>query len=154
MSDEGFDLYRINIPPETLASFRAEYAREMSAILVELSDVGAVVAMPAYSEYTLNKLRFMFNRSVSVVYATPEAIQFALDKYYPAHLVEIYVKAIGARGFHLVMAEPVGPMIFRLTGQVRDGEQWEFQPGELVRCEKKEWAGGRYLVAISPSPIG
>jgi hypothetical protein len=35
-----------------------------------------------------------------------------------------------------VEAEPVGDA-FRIVGDCPDGEQWEFQPGDVVRCEMR-----------------
>jgi hypothetical protein len=41
-----------------------------------------------------------------------------------------------------VVAEPVGPMQFRLTGPVPDGEAWAFGPGTVVRCSERTFADG------------
>ena len=55
----------------------------------------------------------------------------------------------GIEAFRPASAEPVGPMIYRLLGPVPEYEIWEFQPGELVRCEDRVFTGGdRGLVAV------
>ena len=41
-----------------------------------------------------------------------------------------------------VAAEPVSSGVFRLTGSVPDGESWEFQPGEKVRCVEHAFSDG------------
>ena len=48
-----------------------------------------------------------------------------------------------------VTAERVGPEAFRIRGPVPDGETWEFQPGEVVRCEKKKLSDGVHDVAVA-----
>jgi len=65
---------------------------------------------------------------------------------------QIYVALLdeGVKPYRPVMAEPIGPMIFRLLGPVPDDEKWEFQPGELVRCEEKWLSEGPAIVAIAP----
>lgn len=56
----------------------------------------------------------------------------------------IYVKIVDEHfdAFRPVSAEQVSPMIYRLLGPVPDDETWEFQPGELVRCEDRVFTGG------------
>jgi hypothetical protein len=78
MSEEGFDLFRIRIPPEAIQMLPAHVARELSVVPVEVSDCGVVVAMATVIEETVDKLAFIWNRRVSVVYASGEAIEFAL----------------------------------------------------------------------------
>jgi hypothetical protein len=51
-----------------------------------------------------------------------------------------------------VVADPVGPMLFRLTGPVPDGEVWAFEPGTVVRCYERVFADGtRGLAAVEPA---
>ena len=47
-----------------------------------------------------------------------------------------------------VEAENVAPDIFRLLGNVPDGERWQFQPGENVRCELRLIQDGPALIAV------
>jgi hypothetical protein len=42
------------------------------------------------------------------------------------------------------LVESVG---YRITGSEPEGENWQFKPGSLVRCEWQELAKGRNLVA-------
>ena len=44
-------------------------------------------------------------------------------------------------------AERLGPDIFRVIGPVPDGETWAFQPGEVVRCQKRKLSDGTHEVA-------
>jgi hypothetical protein len=50
----------------------------------------------------------------------------------------IYVCLPGedVRVWRPVEAEPVGDA-FRIVSECSDGEEWEFQPGDLVRCEMR-----------------
>ena len=66
---------------------------------------------------------------------------------------QVYVALLddGVEAYRPVTAEAIGPMLYKLTGDVPDGEKWEFQPGEIVRCEDRVFTGGnRGLVAIAP----
>ena len=42
-----------------------------------------------------------------------------------------------------VEAEPVGGDLYRLTGEIPDGEVWAFAPGDVVRCETRMLSEGR-----------
>jgi hypothetical protein len=55
-------------------------------------------------------------------------------------LCEVYVRLLdeGTEVSRPVNAELVGPGLFRLLGPVPNGEVWEFQPGEIVRCRRCE----------------
>ena len=56
----------------------------------------------------------------------------------------VYVPLVdeGVDVWRPVAAEPVGPMLFRLTGPVPDGEAWAFEPGAVVRCYERTFADG------------
>jgi hypothetical protein len=82
---ESFDLDGLDISPETLEWLRAADARELSAVPVEVSASGVVLAMSGWDQLTIDKLTFMLNRPPSVVSAKPDAIQRALDRYYPVN---------------------------------------------------------------------
>ena len=41
-----------------------------------------------------------------------------------------------------VQARHVQDSTYQLEGTVPEGEEWEFQPGELVKCELQEFIGG------------
>lgn len=45
-------------------------------------------------------------------------------------------------------AEQVAPNLFRLLGPVPPSESWQFQPGEVVRCEVRSLSEGQALVAV------
>lgn len=66
-------------------------------------------------------------------------------------MITIYV-ALFENGFQVafrpVVAEPVGPGLFRISGTVPEDEKWAFNPGEVVRCLDQVFPGGdRVLVA-------
>jgi hypothetical protein len=64
----------------------------------------------------------------------------------------VYVAILdeGTAVWRPVAAERVSGDVFRLTGPVPEGEQWEFQPGELVRCDMRAFSGGeRALAAVA-----
>ena len=59
---------------------------------------------------------------------------------------EVYVALLGGEGVAVwrpVAAERVGEALYRLDGPVPDGESWQFQPGEVVRCEQRDFADGK-----------
>jgi type IV pilus assembly protein PilB len=85
MSELPFDLYRTNIPPEIIALLPESVARECCVVPVRSNDFELVVVMEELEDHeTLAKLRFVLNREVTHVFATREAIRFAIEKYYPA----------------------------------------------------------------------
>jgi hypothetical protein len=43
----------------------------------------------------------------------------------------------GAGGWRPVQAEPVADGVYRIVEAVPPGEQWEFWPGETVRCRRR-----------------
>jgi hypothetical protein len=48
-----------------------------------------------------------------------------------------------------VQAVPIGDNVFRIAPtEVPDGEEWEFAPGSIVRCERRSLSSGPALVAI------
>jgi hypothetical protein len=65
------------------------------------------------------------------------------------HTVYVALLAEGTDVWRPASADQVGPEFFRLTGQVPDGESWEFRPGEVVRCVEHTFTGGvRGLLAV------
>lgn len=52
----------------------------------------------------------------------------------------VYVASMGegTNAWRPVAAEPVGSGLFRLVGSVPEGENWEFQPGQVVRCQERD----------------
>lgn len=85
MREVPFDLYRTNIPPDVIAQLPESVARESRVVPVRANGFELVVAMVDLEDReTLAKLRFILNREVASVFATREAIRFAIEKYYPA----------------------------------------------------------------------
>jgi hypothetical protein len=67
---------------------------------------------------------------------------------------EIYVALIG-EGLNLmrtVKAEHVGHDFYKITEAMPEGETWEFGPGQVVRCKKRNLSTGKGLVAVEEAP--
>ena len=66
-------------------------------------------------------------------------------------LARIFVQLLdeGVDVWRPVEAEPLADG-FRIVGGCPDDERWEFQPGDVVRCEMRVLEKGTCLVAIEP----
>jgi hypothetical protein len=62
--------------------------------------------------------------------------------------VYVYLLDEGVDVWRPVIAEKVGPGLFRLNGPVPEYESWQFQPGQVVPCEERALSGGPVLVAV------
>ncbi len=62
----------------------------------------------------------------------------------------IYVALLneGTNVWRPVAADQVGIGLFRLLGPVPKTESWQFEPGEVVRCERRVLSDGLALVAV------
>ena len=72
----------------------------------------------------------------------------------PGSETTIYVNLVG-EGMNLlrsVQAEHVGRDFYRITEETPEGEQWEYQRGQVVRCKKKNLSSGKALVAVEEAP--
>ncbi len=68
--------------------------------------------------------------------------------------VMIYVSLLG-EGLNVmrtVRAEPLGRDYYRIIEDVPEGETWQFQPGQVVRCKKKNLSTGKAMVAMEEAP--
>ena len=66
----------------------------------------------------------------------------------------IYVTLVG-EGMNVlrsVRAEHVGRDYYRIIDEMPAGETWQFQPGQIVLCKKKNLSSGKALVAIEEAP--
>lgn len=66
--------------------------------------------------------------------------------------VYVYVPLLdeGTDVWRPVLAERVAPGLFRLNGPIPEGELWQFQPGEVVRCENRRFStADDELVAVT-----
>jgi hypothetical protein len=66
----------------------------------------------------------------------------------------IYVTLLG-EGLNVlrsVKAEHLGRDYYRIIDSMPEGETWEYQPGQVVRCKKKNLSSGKALVAIEEAP--
>jgi hypothetical protein len=62
----------------------------------------------------------------------------------------IYVTLLneGTDCWRPVKAERVSEDLFQITGSRPEDEQWEFQPGQTVRCCERAFQNGKGLVAV------
>ncbi len=66
----------------------------------------------------------------------------------------IYVMLMG-EGLNVlrsVQAEHLGRDFYRIIEPMPEGETWQFQPGQVVRCKKKNLSSGKGLVAVEEAP--
>ena len=66
----------------------------------------------------------------------------------------IYVTLVG-EGLNVlrsVRAEHLGRDFYRIVDPMPEGETWQFEPGHVVRCKKKNLSSGKALVAIEEAP--
>jgi len=66
----------------------------------------------------------------------------------------IYVNLIG-EGLNVlrtVRAEHLGRDFYKIIETMPEGETWEYQPGQVVRCKKKNLSSGKGLVATEEAP--
>lgn len=80
---------------------------------------------------------------------TPEAVPVK-----PGKETSIYVNLMG-EGLNMlraVRAEHLGRDYYRITEPMPESEQWEYAPGQVVRCRKKNLSSGKALVAVEEAP--
>jgi len=73
-----------------------------------------------------------------------------------AESVVVYVALLneGTSVWRPVQAAPVGGDVFTLFGEIPDDEEWQFVPGQRVRCERKQLQGqANALVAVEESHV-
>ena len=66
----------------------------------------------------------------------------------------IYVSLVG-EGLNVlrsVRAEHLGRDFYKIIDIMPEGEEWQFQPGQVVRCKKKTLSSGKALVATEEAP--
>jgi hypothetical protein len=66
----------------------------------------------------------------------------------------IYVSLLG-EGLNVlrsVRAESLGRDYYRIIEDMPEGETWQFQPGQVVRCKKKNLSSGKAMVAMEEAP--
>lgn len=68
--------------------------------------------------------------------------------------VDIYVNLLG-EGMNMlrsVKAESLGRDYYHIIDTMPANEQWQFTPGQIVRCQKKNLSSGKALVAVDEAP--
>jgi hypothetical protein len=79
----------------------------------------------------------------------PTAVQIP-----PGKETEIFINLVG-EGLNVlrrVRAEHLGRDFYRITDTMPDNENWQFQPGQIVRCRKTKLSSGKSLVAFEEAP--
>ncbi len=72
----------------------------------------------------------------------------------PVKETAIYVNLVG-EGLNMlrsVRAEHLGRDYYRIIEPMPESEQWEYGPGQVVLCRKKNLSGGKALVAVEEAP--
>jgi hypothetical protein len=72
----------------------------------------------------------------------------------PGKELEIFVNLVG-EGLNVlrrVRAEHLGRDFYRILDEMPEGENWQFQPGQIVRCKKTKLSSGKALVAFEEAP--
>ena len=66
----------------------------------------------------------------------------------------IYLNLVGEglAVLRAVQAEHIGKDYYLIVEQMPPGENWEFQPGQVVRCQKRNLSSGKALVAVEEAP--
>jgi hypothetical protein len=72
----------------------------------------------------------------------------------PGKEATIYVNLVGEAMTMLraVRAESVGRDFYLIADEMPENETWEFKPGQIVRCKKKNLSSGKALVAFEEAP--
>ena len=84
----------------------------------------------------------------------PPAPPIALKQAPPGKETMIYVNLVG-EGLNVlrsVRAEHMGRDFYRIVEEMPAGENWEYHPGQVVRCKKKSLSTGKHLVAMEEAP--
>ncbi|MBV9155136.1 MAG: hypothetical protein JO097_02670 [Acidobacteriaceae bacterium] len=72
----------------------------------------------------------------------------------PGKETMIYVNLVG-EGLNVlrsVRAEHLGRDFYKIIDSMPEGEAWEYKPGQVVRCKKKNLSSGKALVATEEAP--
>jgi hypothetical protein len=72
----------------------------------------------------------------------------------PGKETEIFVNLVG-EGLNVlrrVRAEHLGRDFYRIIDTMPENENWQFQPGQIVRCRKTKLSSGKSLVAFEEAP--
>jgi cadmium resistance protein CadD (predicted permease) len=84
MDEHGVDFYRREIPAEIIGYIPPKWARHLGMIPIELGTQNFIVATTDAHPNNIDMVRFLLNRpDIEIVQVSPEALQFALDRYYP-----------------------------------------------------------------------
>ena len=81
----------------------------------------------------------------------PNAVPFPTGIGKPA-VIYLNLVGEGLPVLRSVQAEHVGKDYYLIVEPVPAGERWQFQPGQIVRAQKKNLSNGKALVAVEEAP--
>ena len=81
----------------------------------------------------------------------PNAVPFPTGVGKPA-VIYLNLVGEGLPVLRSVQAEHVGKDYYLIVEPVPAGERWQFQPGQIVRAQKKNLSNGKALVAVEEAP--
>lgn len=81
----------------------------------------------------------------------PQAVPIPQGSGKPA---TIYLNLVGEglAVLRSVQAEHLRKDYYLIVEPMPPGENWEFQPGQVVRCQKRNLSSGKALVAVEEAP--
>jgi hypothetical protein len=132
-------------PPEPVTAKRTEVAHETTQAAAA-APVTPVVAAPV--EATPAPPPFAVPAPTPVASA-PSPMPLPSGKE-----TEIYIALVG-EGLNLmrtVRAEHLGRDFYKIVEAMPEGETWEYGPGQVVRCKKRNLSTGKGLVAVEEAP--
>lgn len=136
----------VNVPVSArTADFVSQETQVVPAPVAHSSPVLEPQPVAAYSEPVEPRLV----RNSEPARPTPEPVPVK-----PGKELSIYVNLIG-EGLNMlrsVRAEHLGRDYYRIIESMPESEQWEYGPGQVVRCRKKNLSGGKALVAVEEAP--
>jgi len=114
-----------------------------------VAPVPTFVTQPPVPEFSATSFA---NPVVQAVPAPPPAPDILAIP--PGREAVIYLNLVG-EGLNVlrtVRAENLGRDYYRIADIMPEGEQWEFTPGQVVKCRKKALSNGKHMVAYEEAP--
>lgn len=103
--------------------------------------------------YTPANLSFLAEQPVPVAAPPliPQAVPLSTGSGKP---VTVYLNLLnqGIACLRTVQAEHLGRDFYRIVEPEPEGENWQFHPGQIVRCRKQKLSNGKGLVAFEEAP--
>lgn len=81
----------------------------------------------------------------------PQAVPIPTGSGKPT-LIYLNLVGEGLAVLRSVQAEHLRKDFYLITEPMPPGENWEFKPGQVVRCQKRNLSSGKALVAVEEAP--